>query len=69
MSAPNFIIAELKADNGQTLSVFSASPKVFKTGSRGFYARQVIDIGGKRYQVQVQLVEKGSKNQPQPSDE
>jgi len=69
MSAPNFIIAELKADNGQTLSVFSATPKVFKTGSRGFYARQILEIGGKRYQVQVQLVEKGSKNKPQTGDE
>ncbi len=69
MSAPNFIIAELKADNGQTLSVFSATPKVFKTGSRGYYARQILEIGGKRYQVQVQLVEKGSKNKPQTGDE
>jgi hypothetical protein len=62
MNPPNFIIAELKTDSGQVLSVFSATPKTFKTGSRGFYARQILEIGGKRYQVQVQLVEKGSKN-------
>ena len=69
MSAPNFIITELKTDSGQVLSVFSATPKTFKTGSHGFYARQILEIGGKRYQVQVQLVEKGSKNKTQASDE
>jgi hypothetical protein len=69
VSAPNFIVTELKTDSGQVLSVFSATPKTFKTGSRGFYARQILEIGGKRYQVQVQLVEKGSKNKAQDSDE
>ncbi|OGO33402.1 MAG: hypothetical protein A2Z16_00815 [Chloroflexi bacterium RBG_16_54_18] len=69
MSAPNFIVTELKTDSGQVLSVFSATPKTFKTGSRGFYARQILEIGGKRYQVQVQLVEKGSKNTAKSSDE
>lgn len=69
MSTPNFIVTELKTDSGQVLSVFSATPKTFKTGSHGYYARQILEIGGKRYQVQVQLVEKGSKNQPKSSDE
>ena len=68
MSAPNFIVTELKTDSGQVLSVFSATPKTFKTGSRGFYARQILEIAGKRYQVQIQLVEKGSKNKPDSSD-
>jgi hypothetical protein len=61
METPNFLIAELKSDNGQTLSVLSVAPKEFKTGSRGFYANQKTEIGGKRYQVQIQLVEIGSK--------
>lgn len=69
MSAPKYIIAELKTDSGLSLSVLSAMPKEFKTGSRGYYARQVVDIDGKRYQVQLQLVEKGSKNRPAESDE
>lgn len=69
MSAPNFIVTELKTESGQVLSVFSATPKTFKTGSRGYYARQILEIGGKSYQVQVQLVEKGSKNKIQASDE
>jgi len=61
MSAPAFIIAELKSDGGQMLTVLSVSPKDFKTGSRGYYANQKMEIEGKRYQVQIQLVEIGSK--------
>ncbi|MBN1147002.1 MAG: hypothetical protein JXA78_07090 [Anaerolineales bacterium] len=63
MTTPNFMIAELKADDGRLLSVLSVTPKEFKTGSRGYYANQKIEIDGKRYQVQVQLVEIGSKKQ------
>lgn len=58
---PNFIIAELKTDSGQMLSVLSVMPKEFKTGSRGYYANQKIEMDGKRYQVQIQMVEIGSK--------
>jgi len=61
MSTPSIIIAELKTDSGQLLSVLSMTPKEFKTGSRGFYAHQKLEIDGKRYQVQIQLVEIGSK--------
>jgi hypothetical protein len=61
MSAPNFLIAELKSDSSQMLAVLSVTPKEFKTGSQGYYANQKIEIGGKRYQVQIQLVEIGSK--------
>jgi hypothetical protein len=38
-----------------------AVEKLFKTGSRGFFGMGKIQIGEKRYQVQVQLVEIGSK--------
>jgi hypothetical protein len=55
------IIAELKDENGKTLSVFTALAKIFKTGSRGYYANGKTEIDGKRYQVQIQLVEIGSK--------
>jgi hypothetical protein len=61
MNAPNFLIAELKTASNQMLSVLSVLPKDFKTGSRGYYANQKIEIDGKRYQVQIQLVEIGSK--------
>lgn len=55
------IIAELKTDDGKLLGVFTLPPKEFKTGSRGFYVNGKVEIDGKRYQTQVQLVEIGSK--------
>ena len=61
MSTPNFLIAEIKTDGNQLLSVLTITPKEFKTGSRGFYANQKMEIDGKRYQVQLQFVEIGSK--------
>ncbi|CAG0942419.1 hypothetical protein ANRL1_00936 [Anaerolineae bacterium] len=54
------IIAELKSDD-KMIGVLTVSPKDFKTGSRGFYGQSKIEIDGKRYQVQVQMVEIGSK--------
>ena len=55
------IVAELKDENGKSLAVFAAAAKTFKTGSRGYYANGKAEIEGKRYQVQIQLVEIGSK--------
>jgi len=56
------LIAEIKNVQGQLVTVLTLPPKEFKTGSRGFYANAKTEIDGKRYQVQVQLVEVGSKN-------
>jgi hypothetical protein len=61
MPVPSFIIADLKTDAGQLLTTLSIPTKAFKTGSRGYYANKKIEIEGKRYQVQIQLVEIGSK--------
>jgi hypothetical protein len=55
------VIAELKIDNGQVVGVLMVHPKKFKTGSVGYYGNGKIEMGGKRYQVQVQLVELGTK--------
>jgi hypothetical protein len=55
------IIAELKTDDGKTLALLTLPPKEFKTGSRGYYANGKAEIDGKRYQIQIQLVEIGSK--------
>ncbi len=55
------VIVEFKSDEGKSLGVMTAPPKDFKTGSKGFYANGKLEIEGKRYQVQVQLVEIGSK--------
>jgi len=58
------IIIELKTDDGKLIGVMTAPPRDFKTGSRGFYASGKLEIDGKRYQTQVQLVEIGSKKGP-----
>lgn len=54
------IVTEMKVD-GKLIGELTASPKEFKTDSRGFYGQGKIEIEGKRYQVQIQLVEIGSK--------
>ena len=54
------ITVEFKQD-GQMVGLMTADPKEFKTGSKGYYAMGKVSIGEKRYQVQVQLVEIGSK--------
>jgi hypothetical protein len=59
--AAMIIEAMLKDDNGNTLAKIVANEKTFATGSRGFHGQGKIEIDGKRYQVQVQLVEIGSK--------
>ena len=57
------IVAEIKTGEGNLLSVMALPPKEFKTGSKGFYANGKLEIEGKRYQVQIQMVEIGSKGQ------
>ena len=61
------IIAELKSDDGKTLGSMTLPPKDFKTGSKGYYANGKLEIDGKRYQAQYQLVEIGSKKSDAPS--
>jgi hypothetical protein len=62
------ITVEFKQDN-EALGMMSATEKVFKTGSRGYYGMGKIQIGEKRYQVQFQLVEIGSKPKELPMKE
>ena len=59
------ITVEIKKDD-QALGIITAVEKVFKTGSRGFFGMGKIQIDDKRYQVQVQLVEIGSKPKLDP---
>ena len=60
-----YILADLKLDSGESITVLSVPPKEFKTGSRGFFGSTKAEINGKRYQIQIQVVEIGSK----PKDE
>jgi hypothetical protein len=57
-----FLIADIKTESDQRVALINILPKQFKTGSRGFYANQQLEIDGKRYQMQIQLVEIGSKS-------
>ena len=52
-------------ENGQIVGELSAPAKQFKTGSKGYFGMGKIQIGEKRYQVQVQVVEIGSKPKPE----
>jgi len=54
-------------ENEVTVGLLTATEKLFKTGSRGFFGMGKIQIGEKRYQVQVQLVEIGSKPKTEES--
>jgi hypothetical protein len=55
---------ELK-ENDKVVGMLTAAEKLFKTGSRGYFGMAKIQIGEKRYQVQVQVVEIGSKPKPE----
>lgn len=57
------IAVDINDNKGERCGLIFAKPKVFKTGSRGYYGIGKVEIEGKRYQAQVQLVEIGSKPQ------
>jgi hypothetical protein len=58
------LIVELK-ENDKVVGMLTAAEKQFKTGSRGYFGMGKFQIGEKRYQVQVQIVEIGSKPKPE----
>jgi len=51
----------IRDDNGQSVGVLVLQPKAFASGSRGYFGTGKLQLEGKRYQGQVQLVEIGSK--------
>jgi len=48
---------------------FELKPKVFKTGSKGYQASGTAGIEGKTFQVNILLIEKGSKPKPEDQDD
>jgi len=50
-------------EGAQKLADIGLPEKKFKTGSIGYWASQKIEINGKRYQGQFQLVQIGSRPQ------
>jgi hypothetical protein len=61
------LIVEIK-DGEEKVAELAAAEKVFKTGSKGFFGMAKVQIGAKRYQVQVQMVEIGSKPKAEGED-
>ena len=55
------LIVEIKSPDEKSIGILTATPKDFKTGSRGFFGNGKLEIEGKRYQVQIQFIEIGSK--------
>ena len=53
--------ATFKSPTGETLITLELDPKTFSTGSRGFRGQGKVTMDGKKYQLQVQAVEVGSK--------
>ncbi|RJQ55641.1 MAG: hypothetical protein C4521_01880 [Actinobacteria bacterium] len=58
----DYVVATFTVPGLGTLpNTFVAKPKTFSSGSRGYWAGDKLELNGRRYQVQVQLVEIGSK--------
>jgi hypothetical protein len=57
MSETNIVTIELKG----VKQVFVLNKKDFKTGSRGYHATGKMQVGDKRYQCNILVVEIGSK--------
>ncbi len=55
------LLVELKDTDGKVLGVWMLQPHSFKSGSTGYLAMGKVEIDGKRYQVNCQIVEIGSK--------
>ena len=53
--------ATIKSPIGETLVTLELDAKIFSTGSRGYRGQGKVQMDGKRFQVQVQAVEIGSK--------
>jgi len=57
--------AKITVEVGGGTFVLSADPRVFRTGSRGFFGYgKVKGTDGRRFQVTITIVEIGTKPQP-----
>jgi len=63
------LTATIRDDNGQAIGALVLNPKTFKTGSQGYYGTAKMELAGRRYQAQVQLVAIGSKGAEQAEGE
>ena len=68
-SMATFLTCELRTVDGETLGVLVLQEKTFASGSRGYYGQAKVELGGRRYQVQAQAIEIGSKGDAQGESE
>ncbi len=57
------LTATIRNEDGKSLGVLVLNEKTFATGSTGYHGQGKVEIGGKRYQMQAQMVAIGSKEQ------
>jgi hypothetical protein len=55
-------------EGAQKIADIGLPEKKFSTGSVGYWATQKLDINGKRYQCQFQMVEIGSKEKKEATE-
>jgi hypothetical protein len=62
LEGPEQVMPRIELYEGsQKVADIGLPEKKFSTGSVGYWATQKLEINGKRYQCQIQLVEIGSK--------
>ena len=62
---PNTAQKSAVQDALTTLVKTRLAPKDFRTGSKGFFGQDKIEVGGKRYQAQATMTLIGSKYNPE----
>lgn len=57
-----FLTCEIRTADGKTLDVLVLKEKAFKSGKQGFFGQDKIELDGRRYQCQAQVVEIAPKS-------
>jgi hypothetical protein len=64
------LLVRIEDARGNLVGAFTASEGDFRTGSKGFKATAKVNIDGKRYQTQLNMVEIGSRpDAPEGTDD
>jgi len=58
-----YLTATIRDAGGQVVGIVTLAPKTFSTGSTGAFGSAKLDIGGAKYQAQIQIVKIGSKGE------
>ena len=58
-----FLTCEIRTLGGESLGLIVLKVKMFKSGSKGFFGVAKLELAGRRYQAQAQMVEIGSREE------